>query len=80
MQLVRAAGKDPDKYLQKQVLAEPNRTIVAPTEEERARALLAALADYVEERIAAPDLEPPTFAQVEPVSPPAHHTRVDQGA
>lgn len=55
IQQLRAAGKDPEKYLRKEALAEPHRIVVGRrySTEEQAKALLAALSDYVTDRIAA---------------------------
>ncbi len=55
IQQLRVAGKDPEKYLRKEALAEPHRIVVGNrySTEEQAKALLAALSDYVTDRIAA---------------------------
>jgi hypothetical protein len=54
IQQLRAAGKDPEKYLRKEALVEPHRIAVANhSPEEQAKALLAALSDYVTDKIAA---------------------------
>lgn len=53
-QLGQSSRKDPDKYLRKEALAEPNRIVLnrGYTTEEQAKALLAAIRDYVAEDIA----------------------------
>src|SRR5207245_1210687 len=54
-QQLKAAGRDPEKYLRKEALSEPHRIVVSGqySQEEQARALLAALRDYVTDGLAA---------------------------
>jgi len=55
IQQLKAAGRDPEKYLRKEALSEPHRIVVGGqySQEEQARALLAALRDYVTDGLAA---------------------------
>ena len=55
IQQLKAAGRDPEKYLRKEALSEPHRIAVSGqySQEEQARALLAALRDYVTDGLAA---------------------------
>ena len=55
IQQLKAAGRDPEKYLRKEALSEPHGIVVRGqySQEEQARALLAALRDYVTDGLAA---------------------------
>ena len=55
IQQLKAAGRDPEKYLRKEALSEPRRIVASGqySQEEQARALLAALRDYVTGGLAA---------------------------